>query len=183
MKNHYKLLGVREDATLSEIRHAFRQLAKECHPDTTKSCDDDDRFIQIRAAYDTLSDSCRRSRYDDDLRQSRRRSTRQPVSPVESFRGSPSWDPVPPRTVVFDVGILHRMVDEIIGGLFGEPPATASRSQGRYRRHAGWQQPSSSDWYATGEPEPLRREARTDEFGDLMQLIDSVLTVINRRFR
>lgn len=68
-KDYYKVLGVPEAATESEIRKAYRRLAKTHHPDAHSGEDglpgSDERFKEINAAYDVLSDPDRRKEYDE----------------------------------------------------------------------------------------------------------------------
>jgi curved DNA-binding protein CbpA len=66
--DHYRVLHVSRQATLLEIKKAFRRLARQFHPDLNP----DDRkasayFQQISAAYDVLSDRQRRASYDKQL--------------------------------------------------------------------------------------------------------------------
>ena len=61
--DHYNTLGVSKNASDSEIKSAYRRLAKEHHPD--KNGGDDTRFKQINEAYDVLKDPQRRQQYDN----------------------------------------------------------------------------------------------------------------------
>src|SRR3989304_2311197 len=62
---YYEVLGVSRGARDSEVKAAFRRLAKECHPD---SCNGDAtaemRFKEINEAYEALKDPQRRAAYD-----------------------------------------------------------------------------------------------------------------------
>ncbi|MEA2844139.1 MAG: molecular chaperone DnaJ [Actinomycetota bacterium] len=62
-KDYYKDLGVSQTATEAEIKRAYRKLAKTYHPDTNPGSDE--RFKQVSAAYDVLSDAEKRSAYDE----------------------------------------------------------------------------------------------------------------------
>jgi molecular chaperone DnaJ len=62
MKNYYLILGVAPDATLEQIRGAFRRQAKELHPDYYGQ--DSRPFIDLQEAYAVLSDPARRRAYD-----------------------------------------------------------------------------------------------------------------------
>ncbi|CAG9585841.1 unnamed protein product [Danaus chrysippus] len=60
----YKILGINQRATLPEIRKAYRQLAKEWHPDKNENPNAEARFVEIKQAYELLSDTERRQAYD-----------------------------------------------------------------------------------------------------------------------
>jgi len=64
-KDPYKLLGVTRSATDAEIRKAYRALAKKLHPDVNPGDEKTaDRFKEVTAAYNLLSDKDLRARYD-----------------------------------------------------------------------------------------------------------------------
>jgi curved DNA-binding protein CbpA len=63
-KDYYQILGITPDATLTQIKSAYRKLAKKYHPDMNKASDAAERFREITEAYDTLTDPDRRARYD-----------------------------------------------------------------------------------------------------------------------
>jgi curved DNA-binding protein len=63
--NYYELLGVERNATTDDIKKAYRKLALQYHPDKNPDNKEaEDKFKAAAEAYDVLSDSNKRSRYD-----------------------------------------------------------------------------------------------------------------------
>ena len=60
--NPYKVLGIKKDATHTEIKTAYRKLSKVHHPDVGGN---ENKFQSINLAYRVLSDSKKRKLYDD----------------------------------------------------------------------------------------------------------------------
>jgi molecular chaperone DnaJ len=73
-KNYYIILGVDRGADSNQIKHAYRRIAKQLHPDRSCPPADAEGFLEAKQAYDTLADAERRRRYDDELE--RRESSR-----------------------------------------------------------------------------------------------------------
>jgi len=63
-RDYYDILGVSRDASLEEIKKAYRKLALEWHPDRNKSPEAEERFKEINEAYEVLSNSEKRAAYD-----------------------------------------------------------------------------------------------------------------------
>jgi len=65
MKNYYKILGVKENASEEEIRAHWIELMRKLHPDQErKGAVEDQRVKEINEAYDTLKHSSTRVKYD-----------------------------------------------------------------------------------------------------------------------
>lgn len=63
-RDYYEVLGVSRHASETEIKKAFRRLARELHPDVNQEPDAEDRFKEAAEAYEVLSDAERRRTYD-----------------------------------------------------------------------------------------------------------------------
>lgn len=66
--DHYATLGLGSDATLADIKKAFRQKASLHHPDKNAAADAAQRFRAVQEAYEVLSDAAKRQAYDDNRR-------------------------------------------------------------------------------------------------------------------
>jgi curved DNA-binding protein len=63
-KSLYDTLDVAQDASADEIKKAYRRLARKYHPDVNKDAGAEDKFKEINAAYEILSDEQKRRQYD-----------------------------------------------------------------------------------------------------------------------
>ena len=61
MRNYYKELGLRQNATRNEIKSAYRLLAKKYHPDTGG---DNEKFLALQLAWETLNDPHKKAIHD-----------------------------------------------------------------------------------------------------------------------
>jgi curved DNA-binding protein len=105
-KNYYEVLGVGQDASLSEIKKAFKKLARKHHPDAGG---DEARFKDISEAYEVLSDKDKRAEYDTFLKFGAFGGAAREGSPFNwsgAGGGGGSW-----RTVVTDFGDLGGIGD------------------------------------------------------------------------
>ncbi|MBU1147281.1 MAG: DnaJ domain-containing protein, partial [Candidatus Omnitrophica bacterium] len=66
-RDYYEILGVQKDASVDEIKRAYRGLALKYHPDRVvpdKKTEAESRFKEISEAYAVLSDPQKKSQYD-----------------------------------------------------------------------------------------------------------------------
>jgi curved DNA-binding protein len=64
-RDYYEVLGVNRNATEKEIKQAFRKLAKKYHPDANPNNPQSEaKFKELNEAYEVLSDTDKRSKYD-----------------------------------------------------------------------------------------------------------------------
>ena len=80
MKDFYKILGVRENASEQEIRERWIELTKQYHPDRSEEATSDEKIREINEAYQVLKHSSTRLEYDLKTAYSQRKK--------ESKRGS-----------------------------------------------------------------------------------------------
>jgi len=63
-RDYYDVLGVSKDASIQEIKKAYRRLALQYHPDRNKSSGANEKFKEINEAYEVLSNAKKRQAYD-----------------------------------------------------------------------------------------------------------------------
>ena len=135
-KDYYGALGVPQDADAAAIKKAYRQLARDLHPDKNpNNAEAEARFKEISEAYDVLSDPKRRGEYDE----ARRLFGSGGAGARAGFPGG--FPGAGPGGQAFDLGDLFGAggaggvrgaggLGDILGGLFGGPGGGArARSQ------------------------------------------------------
>ncbi len=63
-KSLYETLGISPNTSESEIKKAYRKLARKYHPDVCKEAECEEKFKEINAAYEVLSDPEKKAQYD-----------------------------------------------------------------------------------------------------------------------
>ncbi len=115
-KDYYKILGVSKDADPAAIKKAYRQLAKNLHPDANQGDKAiEEKFKEVSEAYDVLSDTKRRAEYDDARRMGAAGFSGQRRSPAGGRGGNPNVN----VEDMFGGGQGFGDISDIFGGLFG----------------------------------------------------------------
>lgn len=83
--DHYRVLGIARDATAQQVKQAYRERAKICHPDRNGSPQAGILFHAVHEAYETLRDAERRRIYDERL--AGHRPVHAPQHPVPKHPG------------------------------------------------------------------------------------------------
>jgi curved DNA-binding protein CbpA len=96
----YDVLGVSSDATQEQIRRAFLSLAHQFHPDLSSGPANEERFKQLRYAYEILSNVERRTTYDLS-HDSYAAAIRQTPVPTAQDKSKPSPQRTSPSTFSF----------------------------------------------------------------------------------
>ena len=67
IQNYYKVLGIQKNASLAEIKAAYRKLALKFHPDRNpdNKAEAEKKFREIETAYSVLVDPLKRKEYDE----------------------------------------------------------------------------------------------------------------------
>jgi curved DNA-binding protein len=81
-KDYYKVMGVARDATETQIKQAYRKLARKYHPDVSKEKDAEARFKEVGEAYEVLKSAEKRAAYDQ---------LGQGNTAGQDFRPPPDW--------------------------------------------------------------------------------------------
>ena len=121
-KDYYEILGVKPDASATEIKSAYRKLARKYHPDKNKEAGAEDRFKAVNEANEVLKDVEKRRSYD----QLRAGGYRQ----GEQFRPPPGWQGQSQGFGGGDEGDFS----DFFESLFGQRAAAGQRGQPRPRR-------------------------------------------------
>jgi len=88
MENYYQILGISEMATLSEVKSAYKRLAKAYHPDINPSASAEEKFKLASTAYTVLSNHTLRQQYDTKLAQIRLSAKRASIRAQENKQSS-----------------------------------------------------------------------------------------------
>lgn len=86
-KDYYKILGVKPEDELKDIKKAYRKLARKYHPDVNSEEGVEEKFKEVAEAYRVLKDKDKRAEYDELRRYGRDRPSGQ------GFEPPPGWQP------------------------------------------------------------------------------------------
>lgn len=78
-KDYYQVLGISRGASTEDIKLAYRRLARKYHPDVSQLPGAEEQFKAVNEAYDTLSDSSKRRKYEQQQTVNRASHTEAPV--------------------------------------------------------------------------------------------------------
>jgi curved DNA-binding protein len=111
-KDYYHILGVAPEAETSEIKAAYRRLARKYHPDLNPEKDAEDKFKEVAEAWEVLKDENRRAEYDELRRYGGRHRQR--------FEPPPGWQSTAGGDFQHFGGDFSEFFQSIFGGGFDE---------------------------------------------------------------
>ena len=91
-KDYYKTLGVARDASVDDIKSAYRKLARKYHPDVSKEPNAEARFKELGEAGEVLRDPEKRAAYDAAGSQWERQRAAGGAGGAQGFQPPPGWD-------------------------------------------------------------------------------------------
>jgi curved DNA-binding protein len=110
-KDYYQILGISRTASESEIKSAYRKLARQYHPDVNPG--GTDKFKEIGEAYEALKDPEKRKLYDN-LGSNWRQG--QNFTPPPGYGGGGGWQNVNMGGGASDMGDFSSFFDILFGG-------------------------------------------------------------------
>ena len=149
-KDYYKILGVERSASADDVRKAYRKLAMQYHPDRNPGDKQaEEKFKEINEAYQVLSDTQKRARYDQ-LGSAYSNWQQRGGSPGDFdwgqwFSGQPGAGGAPggvhveygDLNDVFGQDIFSDFFRSIFGGMGGTQSSTRPRSRPAYQQPVG----------------------------------------------
>jgi len=119
-KDYYDVLGVKENASTSEIKKAYRKLARKYHPDKNQGDRAaEERFKEVQTAYETLSDDKKRKQYEFERKGPFPGGFSQTMNPGGSF-----YQRADGRRMRVDPSGRSGGIEDIIGQIFGDTAQT-----------------------------------------------------------
>ncbi|MEO0997756.1 MAG: DnaJ C-terminal domain-containing protein [Pseudomonadota bacterium] len=118
-RDYYAVLGVPRDAGADAIKKAYRRLARKYHPDVSKEADAEQRFKEMKEAYEVLRDPEKRQAYDQ---------FGENWQSGQEFSPPPGWD----QGFSFG-GSGGGNFSDFFESLFGRAGAGAARGRGAFR--------------------------------------------------
>ncbi len=121
-KDYYRILGIEPGATGKEIKNAYRKMASSSHPDKSTGKDPDSvpdsgQFIEVKEAYDVLSNHERRKEYDMIYRAEK-------TGKDYNFPGSGVYG-----EGSFESGTFDQLINDLFSRFFGEEDGSISQGK------------------------------------------------------
>jgi curved DNA-binding protein len=161
-KDYYQILGVSRTASDTDIKKAFRKLAREYHPDVAKNKKQaEEKFKEINEAYEVLGDPAKRKKYDELGPNWRAGSEFRPPPGWEKFGGAREYTGRGARGEEFEFQFGGTGFSDFFEQLFGSMGGRGAA--GGFGRRGG----SMEDEFA--------RERGRDIEGDIMVTLDEAV--------
>lgn len=124
-QDYYQILGVARDASIEDIKKAYRRLARKYHPDVSKESRAEEHFKEVSEAYEVLRDPEKRAAYDQ---------LGGNWQAGQEFRPPPGWQGGPrPGPDGFSGRDFSDFFESMFGGLHGASGFAGARSHSQQR--------------------------------------------------
>ena len=181
-RNYYQILGLSRDASVDEIKKAYRRLARQLHPDVNPGDKTaEDKFKDINEAYDILSDVDKRAQYDQFTRFWKQKGFQGKQGlRVPNFKGwgegKRNGDSAEEKADFGDYSDFNKFVDQLLGRR--REVRTAASNAPRVTSSDPWVSSTAKVTYTPGS-----REARKDIEARLTLPLEKAYTGGSERIR
>jgi curved DNA-binding protein len=140
-KDYYETLGVPRSASDTDIKKAFRKLAREHHPDVARDKKKaEEKFKEINEAYEVLSDPAKRKKYDELGADWKSGAEFRPPPGWEGFSGGRGFRGAGPGGQEYEFQFGGTGFSDFFESLFG----SGGRGHGGFGRRGGFAEPDFS---------------------------------------
>lgn len=123
-KDYYEILGVSRNASSDDIKKAYRKLARKYHPDVSKEENAEEKFKEVKEAYEVLKDKEKRQAYDQ---------LGKDWQAGQGFQAPPGWE-YQTRETPFSEGMGPGEFSDFFEALFGRGWQQAHRGRGGFQQ-------------------------------------------------
>ena len=117
--DYYQTLGLAHSATSAQVKQAYRQLAKQFHPDSQNQGATTDKIAAVNAAYEVLGDPAERQRYDTEraliAKEKLRSRTSRAVDSQNQYKKRRSSSAANTTTIEHWLRSVFNPIDRLIG--------------------------------------------------------------------
>lgn len=169
-KDYYHILGVAPDAETSDIKKAYRKLARKYHPDLNPEKDAEANFKEVAEAWEVLKDDSRRAEYDELRRYGGQHQ--------QNFEPPPGWQSTTGPDFNQSGGDFSDFFNSIFGGAFEQRSRGTSGTFGFKGQDVEIEMPVFLEETVTDSSKPVAYEIPVVENGQVRAVRKSLKVTI-----
>ena len=161
-RTHYDTLGVSPEASLDEIKQAFRQLSKQTHPDVNPSASAHE-FKQVNEAATVLTNAEQRRKYDAQLLFQNTRNPSYAFRNANKMRGPSAAPAATPFSIFWTTAFRPRNIAIAFIGVYTTVAAVnmlVAPKEDRQDTVQAWKNPQTGKWEQPAPWDPLYKQLR-----------------------